>query len=271
MLLFIEGIKFLGFTHRRFNTSHVTLYPLTGLIAFRKSLFQYISCYSLSPQDIGKDDTGIWFQYISCYSLSLCLHIFPIHISVSIHLMLLFIALHDLVSLAGRHVSIHLMLLFISSRVRNKRGLYAFQYISCYSLSEKDQPEGIAGRLVSIHLMLLFIRYIKFMGLEEDVFQYISCYSLSVPSSITSYSLSDVSIHLMLLFIWIIRRAIAPIVRFNTSHVTLYHRGRRESVTGLPFQYISCYSLSQSGEAHINATCVSIHLMLLFIGVLSLQ
>ena len=53
--------------------------------------------------------------------------------------------------------------------------------------------------------------------------------------------------------------------RFNTSHVTLYPMERRIAETVNKFQYISCYSLSQSLQFLRLDPVVSIHLMLLFI------
>ena len=99
-------------------------------------------------------------------------------------------------------------------------------------------------------------------------FQYISCYCLSC--SITgTYSGFVISIHLMLLFIFY------PLLN---------------SIKNLLFQYISCYCLSKpfakslDGRLHFNTShvtvyllsssqaltnsCISIHLMLLFIQIL---
>ena len=97
---------------------------------------------------------------------------------------------------------------------------------------------------VSIHLMLLFIRsFAKKSGISQK-FQYISCYSLSM----------------------IFQGITEDRKRFNTSHVTLYRKKticaicvdlvsihlmllfiKTEvccALPALPFQYISCYSLS---------------------------
>ena len=75
-----------------------------------------------------------------------------------------------------------------------------------------------------------------------------------------------VSIHLMLLFIYEFHTEFHLPMRFNTSHVTLYHSEAYRKRTNSTFQYISCYSLSVgdwTGNVSIND--VSIHLMLLFI------
>ena len=54
-----------------FNTSHVTLYQEFGYDPEWPEMFQYISCYSLSPPLSFFLNTQHVFQYISCYSLSL--------------------------------------------------------------------------------------------------------------------------------------------------------------------------------------------------------
>ena len=100
-------------------------------------------------------------------------------------------------------------------------GRITFQYITCYSLSVTCNFTGWC-----------------------TAFQYITCYSLSKHERKAGKD-RTVSIHHMLLFIspqpwpfffnW---------VRFNTSHVTLYHcRFCYELDEGV-FQYITCYSLS---------------------------
>ena len=135
----------------------------------------------------------------------------------------------------------HVTLYPYKRRVRCKQN--PFQYISCYSLS-RDCSCNCITLIVSIHLMLLFIIVLLFKVKFSTSFQYISCYSLSRT----------------------FRHTVLPWFRFNTSHVTLYpntdsHRSFRESsfntshVTlylkaplsaenAIPFQYISCYSLS---------------------------
>ena len=56
---------------------------------------------------------------------------------------------------------------------------WAFQYISCYSLSGSVSVcDSVA--LVSIHLMLLFIYVQQMSEMWKETFQYISCYSLSL-------------------------------------------------------------------------------------------
>ena len=102
-------------------------------------------------------------------------------------------------------------------------------------------------------------------------FQYISCYSLS------------------LCWCAVLRITFG----FNTSHVTLYRKGWRDFqwfvkvsihlmllfidgvltafVAVFVFQYISCYSLSSGRCMSLALPAVSIHLMLLFILLATLQ
>ena len=120
-----------------------------------------------------------------------------------------------------------------------------FQYISCYSLS------GIAGgnaRIdeVSIHLMLLFIHQQRNSN-HGLWFQYISCYSLSCTD--------------LLLPVW----------KSSFQYISCYSlsgSGTAWATTKIEFQYISCYSLSPVANNYDQIPMVSIHLMLLFIGIL---
>ena len=75
-------------------------------------------------------------------------------------------------------VSIHLMLLFIAIRAIDCSDTTAFQYISCYSLSSCEFSYKKFWN-VSIHLMLLFIGKTVAAVVKLIEFQYISCYSLS--------------------------------------------------------------------------------------------
>ena len=116
--------------------------------------------------------------------------------------------------------------------------------------------------------MLLFIGKAGQAHIEFGTFQYISCYSLSIKGFVVNNAKK----------------------RFNTSHVTLYHKAEKLFYNRTKFQYISCYSLSASGTAKFfgqimfqyiscyslsgrsieesQRVYVSIHLMLLFIGLL---
>ena len=161
--------------------------------------FQYISCYSLSKEVINMKKT------LSRFNTS--------HVT-------LYPKRNNFKSVLDR-VSIHLMLLFIVSAVSGAPLISSFQYISCYSLSEKFAVSdyivnkfqyiscyslSFTGRrekreiAVSIHLMLLFIRVATVIESCFAKFQYISCYSLS------ALYYSDQALETC----------------FNTSHVTLY-------------------------------------------------
>ena len=223
MLLFIMSDEEIKKQYTEFQ--YISCYSLSQMKQSDASAFvefQYISCYSLSLWGPGAPPARQSFQYISCYSLSGRSLSDVIPVFVSIHLMLLFIRAST-TSLTGLSaVSIHLMLLFIQRHPEVGEAQQAFQYISCYSLSEKTFVKYFTRRLVSIHLMLLFIViyssrskaknvvsiHLMLLFIEaalfseqgDDVFQYISCYSLS---------------------------GIIPIIPctnpgFNTSHVTLY-------------------------------------------------
>ena len=121
----------------RFNTSHVTLYLEESEAMNSPEVFQYITCYSLSENQMQEQFPEIMFQYITCYSLSLQGTQRSNHCRVSIHHMLLFIEKMCEWNMAGNRVSIHHMLLFIVG-IRFKTGPgNMFQYITCYSLSVK--------------------------------------------------------------------------------------------------------------------------------------
>ena len=78
-----------------------------------------------------------------------------------------------------------------------------------------------------------------------------------------------VSIHLMLLFIMSSMVIDATSASFNTSHVTLYQIRSSLLIFVAGFQYISCYSLSPPGLPDNSNDEVSIHLMLLFIVIMT--
>ena len=205
----------------RFNTSHVTLYLWRNRQRIRHFRFQYISCYSLS----GWTCINAWFS------------------TVSIHLMLLFIESELAQGITLWVVSIHLMLLFITdspSRVAHNK---KFQYISCYSLSVDQISSLIASmRFNTSHVTLYRALDIRAPRILQ--FQYISCYSLSISSALNS-ARSMVSIHLMLLFIplgcYVSRRTLMVSIHLMLLFIAADFL---IDATGLPFQYISCYSLS---------------------------
>ena len=139
--------------------------------------FQYISCYCLSTSApffvrvIFHFNTSHVTVYHRVYRSNSCLF------HISIHLMLLFIILFEIVLIA--------ILNFNTSHVTVYHAMSdeailkcIFQYISCYCLS---LPPHFALRFVS-------------------AFQYISCYCLSTTLR-CFHSPYCISIHLMLLFI----------------------------------------------------------------------
>ena len=133
MLLFIIAQSILSMCFLYFNTSHVTVYlvsvvPVNGGTYFNTS---HVTVYHPARRPSVP---------------------FP---RISIHLMLLFID-------AGLYITYN-QLNFNTSHVTVYQFQYhqvsivlAFQYISCYCLSENQRSE-YNGRLISIHLMLLFI------------------------------------------------------------------------------------------------------------------
>ena len=118
-----------------------------------------------------------------------------------------------------------------------------FQYISCYSLSERSFRPGKCYH-VSIHLMLLFIRLAERASDFVDTSFNTSHVTLYRGYGTYSFCGVHVSIHLMLLFI--------TLEEIKQKYTEL-------------FQYISCYSLSPGGKNCRILLFVSIHLMLLFI------
>ena len=99
-------------------------------------LFQYISCYCLSKIQGASIKYCYGFQYISCYCLSYpvhCLHHSLPHFNTS-HVTVYL--LHPPNNPYPLSISIHLMLLFISSTNITVGKLIIFQYISCYCLSK---------------------------------------------------------------------------------------------------------------------------------------
>ena len=162
------------------------------------------------------------FQYISCYCLSSSYLLSSTSITISIHLMLLFIAWFRFHCKKKQNISIHLMLLFISDIPSSSAMYVKFQYISCYCLSLKGFANLMRYLKISIHLMLLFIAFdsicktyiMNFNTSHVTVYHW----DLSVPdrnkayfntSHVTVYqgdihnyeNYIQISIHLMLLFI----------------------------------------------------------------------
>ena len=163
-----------------FNTSHVTVYLKSEPLFFQADQFQYISCYCLS-----------------CYRWKE-----RNYKQISIHLMLLFIAIQPihtyriLLYFNTSHVTVYLIELFgicfchndfntshvtvYHSYIVNCLLCSIFQYISCYCLS-------ISCYVYSNNFCIF--QYISCYCLSEKkpseiiqefLFQYISCYCLSI-------------------------------------------------------------------------------------------
>ena len=180
--------------------------------------------------------------------------------------MLLFIQRETEVICSEVPVSIHLMLLFIEVSGVGSAVVEAFQYISCYSLSNCKEyrlykQKGFNTSHVTLyrkpgtaklpaessfntsHVTLYLKSFIRHFT-RSFWFQYISCYSLSVkkftiPSHICSFNTSHVTLYLFSSFF-----SFRTSCRFNTSHVTLYRVIHEHLSNDFMFQYISCYSLS---------------------------
>ena len=250
-------------------------------------LFQYISCYSLSEYGNLKKLQKSCFNtsHVTLYRVKTQLRAdHPRSFNTS-HVTL-YLNVKQFIEKRKR-VSIHLMLLFILLLQPVQNCQARFQYISCYSLSLVIEfQETVTEEFQYISCYSLSGSTWQTETLQK--FQYISCYSLSVSESdtfrtlwtfqyISCYSLSQslqflrldpvVSIHLMLLFITLRRAKWSKNCSFNTSHVTLYQCRILENSESKPFQYISCYSLSTHRILiSPRSMRVSIHLMLLFIG-----
>ena len=135
MLLFIITTTSTSSGYARFNTSHVTLYPML-----------IVGC-----------NTIIGFQYISCYSLSngfIVAYIFPIRFNTS-HVTLYPCNTSSTSTSSKRFNTSHVTLYLV--QITNQFLLSSFQYISCYSLSTQKDRNNNCNTSVSIHLMLLFI------------------------------------------------------------------------------------------------------------------
>ena len=112
--------------HTYFNTSHVTVYPLSGWYGY-----SYPGNFNTS--------------HVTVYQ-------FKVHSpdwarSISIHLMLLFIFAGSCLFFAHSVISIHLMLLFIEAGKNKIMEELRFQYISCYCLSNELTPFYIFLRI----------------------------------------------------------------------------------------------------------------------------
>ncbi len=140
------------------------------------------------------------FQYISCYSLSGRSLSDVIPVFVSIHLMLLFIRAST-TSLTGLSaVSIHLMLLFIQRHPEVGEAQQAFQYISCYSLSKPHYFPNREMMCFNTSHVTLYPQEKRSRAFGENSFNtsHVTLYR-HILEEIIFFRV--VSIHLMLLFI----------------------------------------------------------------------
>ena len=163
-----------------------------------KRMFQYITCYSLSPYQ----RSSLSFIIVSIHHMLLfILLLIPF---LSILLMFQYITCYSLsdsarMRLFVRLVSIHHMLLFIRRAIPCASYRSMFQYITCYSLSVQSYWSKLdRKRFNTSHVTLYPGRQTRV--LFSCSFQYITCYSLS-SFSINFDVRSIVSIHHMLLFI----------------------------------------------------------------------
>ena len=159
MLLFIFIAYCSYISYNDFNTSHVTVY-----LHLLYSLHHHTIHFNTShvtvyhPNCSSSSGNGLYFNtsHVTVYQ---CLYPLLLWIlQISIHLMLLFISIPIPSSFDCTCISIHLMLLFISdtvqqttmniyfntshvtvypvTRTKGQPMVLAFQYISCYCLSE---------------------------------------------------------------------------------------------------------------------------------------
>ena len=180
MLLFIPSVTHYSLPFFNFKTSHVIVYRrvseniCTALRNFKTShvivyLMQLFQCQSsisyfktshviVYPVSTFNQVPVISFQNISCYCLSVPGCNARERITISKHLMLLFINRSNWISNRRRKISKHLMLLFITSMMFGKLANIGFQNISCYCLSTPPCINSTSFH-ISKHLMLLFIEY----------------------------------------------------------------------------------------------------------------
>ena len=157
MLLFIGVIFNSCRWCKRFNTSHVTLYPVPEMIYLPRDSFNtsYVTLYLQNKTHLEHQSFSFNTSHITLYRRNWKRR--KKVTAVSIHLMLLFIKYGLSSGSCGTlgfntsHVT-----LYLEGEIIEEKPL-TFQYISCYSLSISC-PICFFRTVVSIHLMLLFIR-----------------------------------------------------------------------------------------------------------------
>ena len=112
------------------------------------------------------------------------------------------VTVYRLLTISSYHffgISIHLMLLFIFIPKISASHVFIFQYISCYCLSETNDPLLISSPHFNTSHVTVYRNHIMY-----------------------PYFLLPISIHLMLLFISSPALIASTLYYFNTSHVTVY-------------------------------------------------
>ena len=173
-----------------------------GRAVTQRVIFQYISCYCLSPIIIYNIYYKCIFQYISCYCLSnpgaggWCYvdYFNTSHVTVyhkrcwsesrrsNDYFNTSHVTVYQQNSYCIRSfcfISIHLMLLFINATKQGVKVQTSFQYISCYCLS--TWFESIKNKLDGFQYISCYCLSEKkqLPDIDIDLFQYISCYCLS--------------------------------------------------------------------------------------------
>ena len=186
---------------------------------------------------------------------------------ISIHLMLRFISHYKLLRIRllhfnTSHVTVYLFsawLILLSN---------AFQYISCYGLSEAVVINAVRqcnfntshvtvyphpsrssqGRIsISIHLMLRFILSRTSVAGNVSSFQYISCYGLSSTTDLSSSGSREFQyISCYGLSLTLSTFPVQPHLFQYISCYGLSKETEKSNTTDRQFQYISCYGLSCS-------------------------
>ena len=167
----------------------------------------------------------------------------------------------------GIHVSIsiHLMLLFIASIIGVCFTAIRFQYISCYCLSVFPVLFHQFYQDISIHLMLLFIYRRKGkrtynMQISIHLMLLFIAENAIRNSSKYDFNTSHVTVYHQNLMILELKQKY-----FNTSHVTVYRYQSPVGTYQYIFQYISCYCLSSleillnGFKPHFNTSHVTVY------------
>ena len=205
-----------------FNTSHVTLYLFLRVfskLTFIVSIHHMLLFIYIYDMDARAQDT---FQYITCYSLSQSKRL-KTQLSTCFNTSHVTLYRRTWIkTIPEECVSIHHMLLFIHTGETKKVIGKQFQYITCYSLSER-MPLVFWWKRVSIHHMLLFI------WIDWDLCRNRICFNTS---HVTLYPYSETVYE----------------YDYKFQYITCYSLSqcRKSKKKARKFQYITCYSLSFS-------------------------